>query len=132
MSQLTLEEIVEAIDALPPGEQEQVRRKLNQRRADRISPLPPGFVVRRVPPIRQQMKGISQEMAWLEQHRAEYAGQWVALDGDRLIKAGGSAKDVLDAARAEGTPDALIVKVIPRERLPFADIVTAVDNPDRP
>src|ERR1051326_310553 len=27
----------------------------------------------------------SREFAWLEQHRAEYLGQWVALEGDQLL-----------------------------------------------
>lgn len=27
-------------------------------------------------------------MAWIRQHRKEYGGQWVVLDGDRLIAAG--------------------------------------------
>jgi hypothetical protein len=132
MSHLNLEQIVEAIDALPPDEQEQVRQKLNERKSGRNSPLPPGFETRRLPPTGAQVKGIAREMAWIEQHRDEYAGQWVALDGERLIKAGRSAKEVHDAARAESVPDALIVKVIPRNRLQFADIVTVADNPDRP
>jgi hypothetical protein len=128
MSQLNLEQIVEAIDALAPDEQELLRRRLNERKSGRSSPLPPGFEVRRLPPTGAPEKGISREMAWIEQHRDEYAGQWVALDGERLIKAGRSAKEVYDAARAESAPDALIVKVIPRDRLRFADIVTVAEN----
>jgi len=131
MSQLTLEQIVEAIDALSPAEQEQVRRRLNERKSQQKSPLPPGFKVRRVPPI-APLKDIKREMAWIAEHRDEFAGQWVALDGDRLIKAGQSAKEVHDVARAEGVPDALIVKVIPRDRLSYVDVVTVIDEPPKP
>jgi hypothetical protein len=119
MSQLTLEQIIEAIDALSPDAQEQVRQRLNQRKSRQSSPLPPGFKVRRVPTT-APVKDIKREMAWIEEHRDEFAGQWVALDGDRLSSAGHSAKEVHDAARAAGLPDTLIVKVIPRDRLHFA------------
>ncbi|MGH9834342.1 MAG: DUF5678 domain-containing protein [Blastocatellia bacterium] len=39
---------------------------------------------------------------WMAAHRAEYAGQWVALDGDRLIAAGATEAEVADAAEADG------------------------------
>ena len=35
-----------------------------------------------------------EERAWIEAHRDEYLGQWVALDGDRLIAHGSDAKKV--------------------------------------
>ena len=35
-------------------------------------------------------------------HRAEYAGQWVALDGDRLIASGDTEAEVADAAEVDG------------------------------
>jgi hypothetical protein len=132
MSQLNLEQIVEAIDALAPDEQELLRRRLNERKSGRSSPLPPGFEVRRLPPTGAPEKGISREMAWVEQHRDEYAGQWVALDGDRLIKASTSAKEVHAAAKAAGVDDALIVNVIPHEKLLFVEYVTIADKPDKP
>jgi Family of unknown function (DUF5678) len=39
---------------------------------------------------------------WMAAHRAEYAGQWVALDGDRLIASGATEAEVADAAEADG------------------------------
>jgi hypothetical protein len=39
---------------------------------------------------------------WMEAHRSEYPGQWVALDGDRLIAAGATEAEVADAAEADG------------------------------
>jgi uncharacterized protein DUF5678 len=35
-------------------------------------------------------------------HRAEYAGQWVALDGDRLIASGATEAEVADVAEVDG------------------------------
>ena len=33
-------------------------------------------------------------LRWLKAHKAEYAGQWVALDGERLIAAGETEREV--------------------------------------
>ena len=46
---------------------------------------------------------------WLAAHKSEYAGKWVALDGDRLIAAGETEKEVADAAKADGAYLPLIV-----------------------
>ena len=35
-----------------------------------------------------------QEIAWIEEHRDEYLGQWVALNGNRLLAHGTNAKEV--------------------------------------
>lgn len=45
---------------------------------------------------------------WMAAHRAEYAGHWVALDGDRLIASGATESEVADAAEADGAYLALI------------------------
>ena len=41
------------------------------------------------------------EMRWISQHRHEYIGEWVALDGDRLIAHGKDADTVFAAARSQ-------------------------------
>jgi len=41
-------------------------------------------------------------MHWISKHRAEFAGRWVSLDGDRLVASGEDAKSVFDAAREAG------------------------------
>jgi len=48
---------------------------------------------------------------WLAAHKSEYAGKWVALDGNRLIVAGDSEKDVANAAKADGAYLPLIVYI---------------------
>ena len=67
-------------------------------------------------PIRDR----SREAAWLQKHRDEYAGQWVALDGERLIASGQDLKQVAATARRSGVPDALMMRVEPKDTLPFA------------
>lgn len=135
MSLLTFEQIIEAIGALPPQEQGKLREWLNQiasneesehgrdlndcaAKAPNVNVIPP-IAMRRVPPIAPE-RGVEKEMKWLREHRAEYANQWVALDEDRLISAGSSAKEVHAAAKAAGTPYALIVLVEPPDTPPFA------------
>jgi hypothetical protein len=42
------------------------------------------------------------EMRWLSRHEAEFAGQWLALDGDRLIAHAPDAQQVYKEAFAAG------------------------------
>jgi hypothetical protein len=43
-----------------------------------------------------------QERAWMNRNRDEYLGQWVALEGDRLVAHGTDARQVYLAARKAG------------------------------
>ena len=44
----------------------------------------------------------TREMRWIAEHQREYVGQWVALDGDRLIAASPNRREVSAAAKADG------------------------------
>ena len=57
------------------------------------------------------VKDRSREDEWLRAHQSEYAGQYVALEGQRLVAHGKSFKEVATAARAAGVQDALVVFV---------------------
>jgi hypothetical protein len=70
--------------------------------------------LRRVPPI-----DISREKQWLKERRHEYIGQWVALDGDRLISHGTNAREVSEAAREAGVTNPFLAHIDPDEELPF-------------
>ncbi len=61
----------------------------------------------------------SQEMRWIAEHRSEYAGQWVALEGGRLIGNGETAREVYEAAHESGVELPLIVRIEPIDQLPF-------------
>ena len=50
-------------------------------------------------------------LRWMSAHKAEYAGQWVALDGERLIAAGETEREVANAAKADGAYLPLIVYI---------------------
>jgi len=66
------------------------------------------------------IKDRSREVEWLRKNRDEYAGLWVALDGDSLIASGDDLKQVAETARQQGVPDALMIRVEPSGSLPFA------------
>jgi hypothetical protein len=59
------------------------------------------------------------EMKWINEHRAAYADQWVAVEGSRLVAAGTGAFKVFSAAKAEGIRSPFIVHVLPEDPLPF-------------
>ena len=44
----------------------------------------------------------SQTEEWLAQHRLNYIGKWVVLDGGRLIGSGNDPRPIVAQARAEG------------------------------
>lgn len=78
------------------------------------APVVRSRTVRRVPYIDR-----SREMRWIREHQAEYADQWVALDGDRVIAAGFDAKVVFEAADAAGVASPFFVHMEPKDALPF-------------
>src|SRR5262245_14094425 len=58
-------------------------------------------------------------MEWLRRHSKEYSGQWIALDGDRLIAHGPDAMAVYAAAEADGAYLPMIDYIEPADALPF-------------
>lgn len=112
MSEITVENIFTQIVQLPPIERFRLQRLLDQleqaeQKPSKV-PLDP-----RVPPIPQP--DYRPSMRWLTEHAREYAGQWVALDGDRLIAHGPDARAVYAAANADGA---------------YLPLVTQVEDPD--
>lgn len=60
----------------------------------------------------------TKELEWLEANREAYTGQWVALQGDRLLAAGPDAREVFLKVR-DVAPSPLVVRV-EEAGLPFA------------
>jgi predicted DNA-binding antitoxin AbrB/MazE fold protein len=60
-----------------------------------------------------------EEMQWLAKESAPYAGQWVALDGARLVAHGAKLATVSSAAKAAGV-DRPFFASVPDHDLPFA------------
>lgn len=103
-----MENILKQISQLPSDEQRKLQQILAAQQPRTKLPLD-----QRVPP--QPVPNSEREMKWLREHAREYANQWVALDGERLIAHGTDAGEVYAAAEADGA------------RLPM---VTFVEDPN--
>jgi hypothetical protein len=92
MEEMTIEDaILEKLRGLPPSKQEEVLRFAEALRHGN------GVI---------HTRDRSREMKWIEANRAAFAGQWVALEGDRLVTSGPDALKVFEtaASSAGGTP----------------------------
>jgi hypothetical protein len=59
-------------------------------------------------------------MQWLREHSREYAGQWVAIEGDRLVAHSLDADQFFAAVRQSGVKDPLFAHLEPEDERPFA------------
>ena len=92
-----------------------LEEKLNPEEQNGASAQPARILARDLP-----IKDRAREVEWLKEHRDEYAGQWIALDGENLIASGDDLKQVVGTARRLGVPDALMIRVEPTDALPFS------------
>jgi hypothetical protein len=115
MSQATAEMLLAEIAALPAEEREKLRTLLNRQTSavngqtaanDFIQPF--------------DTTDSAPSLRWLAQHRAEFAGQYVALDGDRLLAHGADPQSVIKAVRASGLNGLFFTYVQPLDTPPFA------------
>lgn len=106
MSSATIERILNEVKGLTPDELRQLREAL-----DRESQNSSQF------PAIENRREI--ERRWLDEHRDEYLGQWVALEGERLLASGEDARVVYSAARAVGVRAPYVMRVEARDELPF-------------
>lgn len=119
MATITAESMLQLIEQMPLTEQ----LKLKQLMAQRAEPQAQAAngasahakqLDKRVPPLPMPSNG-TESLCWIAEHRREYAGQWVALDGTRLIAHGPNHDDVWAAAQADGA---------------YLPLVTFVEDPD--
>jgi hypothetical protein len=102
-----VERIIEEVRRLPPDEKRRLREALDHE--DRANVRPSDRAI-----------DLSRELRWIEEHRAEYAGQWVAVRGDRLLGSGTDGREVYEAARAAGDERPFVTRVEPADEPPFA------------
>lgn len=118
MSTITAETILKLIEQLPPNERTRLDAMLSQPAAAPVPVKPPRD--KRVPA--QPMPDDTRERQWVSEHKHEYAGQWVALDGNRLIAACLSHQEALDAADADGATLPLVLRIPSPDDLPYIGI----------
>jgi hypothetical protein len=103
---MSLEEaILEKVRRLPLAKQEEVLRF-----ADGLQ-----HNTARMVPSRDRTR----ETKWIDENRAEYVNQWVAVEGDRLVIAGVDALKVFTTAKEQGIQTPFVVDVLPEDPLPF-------------
>lgn len=60
-----------------------------------------------------------EELRWLARESGAYAGEWVALDGSRLVAHGVKLADVSAMAAASGVAEPFFAQVPKEKDLPF-------------
>ncbi len=122
MSTITVENILQQIDQLPPFEQSRLARLLEERCAERASQPAKAPRDKRLPD--QPWPEAQAAMKWLREHAHEYRGQWVALAGDRLVARGANEAEVWAAAEAAGlgADQVLLHYIAGAEEPPFMGI----------
>ncbi len=113
MSQNSFDEVLAQVNQLPLTEQQKLYTILGSKLSPMKSPRAKLVV---------ENADFSSELQWLDQHRDEYAGRWVALKGDGLIAHGATAKEVYAAANAAGVELPLVTRVEDPNALPFAGV----------
>ena len=61
------------------------------------------------------------ERRWLEENSRQYSGRWVALEGDRLLATGSSAREVYAALKAVGISGSFVTRVEHPDDLPVIE-----------
>ncbi len=117
MSTLTAENILVLIEQLPTAERTRLDQLLTQQTE---SPKTKPPLDKRVPC--KPMPDDTRERAWIKKHKQDYAGQWVALDGDRLIAASPNRLEISAAIASDNAILPLIVRIPSLEDLPYVGI----------
>ena len=108
MENATYEQALSVVQALPPEDQQRLWQWLEEKQKLATQPV---NGANRPDSLRER------EMRWLSEHRREHIGQWVALDGDRLVSHNEDLGKVFDEAQAQGV------------KVPFTAFI---EDPDQP
>lgn len=94
---LTFEQAIEFIRALPETERERLRDWIDENREQ-------SEIITEDNKFRLALK-------WVDEHRKEYDGQFVVLDGSKLIANGTNPKELYELARAQGIKSPFVKRV---------------------
>ncbi len=116
--EMTAEHIMILIRKLPSAERARLDHWLTEPASEPANIKPPRD--KRVPS--QPMPDDTRERQWVKEHKHEYAGQWVALDGDRLVAASPVQQEVWDAISADTATIPLVLRIPSLDDLPYIGI----------
>jgi hypothetical protein len=114
---MSAETLFNQISRLPVSEKLKLRAFLDAQLKD---PAEATNSVKFVEPI--LMPDPEPNRRWMNEHAHEYGGQWIALDGDRLIAHGENAEEVFAAAEADGAYLPLVTYILPADAPPFLGV----------
>ncbi len=106
----TIEQAIEIIQQLPPPErekffdwaEEEKQRELSEKETKKRE-------------IEQKSEKFRHALQWIEEHKEKYDGQWVCLDGNKLISHGFDGKKVYEEAKAKGIETPFMERVKAKE-----------------
>jgi hypothetical protein len=52
--------------------------------------------------VEEEIRKFNLAMKWIDEHRQEYLGKWICLDGDNLISFGNDGDEVYNQAKRSG------------------------------
>jgi len=104
----SFDQIIKSIEQLPEAERVRIRRWLEEKGTSNGTE-----------DLQAHVNRSTKSLRWLHENREKYSGQWVALDGDRLIASGSTAKEVYSKAKDEGVEIPFVELVTTQEPEPF-------------
>src|SRR5437867_263414 len=105
-------DLVRRASGLTPQEKRRLARFLSEESCDRTA-VDETVTALDASGMRSQKR--EQHMAWLKTHREEYSGQYVVLDGDRLMGHGRTIREAAEQARENGCNNPFLVYVLASE-----------------
>jgi Family of unknown function (DUF5678) len=122
MEHSTFEQAIEVVESLPTTDRERFaewfkeQERLDTKSNGTLAIESPAHGMLRT--LEEREARFQRALRWLEENKARYLGQWVALDGDRLLAAGTDGKQVYTEAVAAGVEVPFLKRVI-EEQEPF-------------
>jgi hypothetical protein len=117
MSQSKVEMLLDQINSLPLSEKVKLRAMLDDQLKN---PVVATNGIKFIKPI--PVPNPEPAMRWMNEHSHEYGGQWVALDGDRLIAHSKNSDEVFAAADADGAYLPLVTYIPLADAPPFVGV----------
>lgn len=111
MEHTTFEQVVEMVNSLPTDDRERFNQWFKQQEKLEANPNPKRISVD------EDLARFKKTQNWLGEHREQFMGQWVALEGDQLIAHGKDGLQVHAQAKAAGI------------KVPFLEHIVEDDEP---